>query len=281
MPIKIHKPTSAGRRNSSVQDFSDITKTNPEKSLIVPLKKHAGRNNTGKITVRHQGGGVKRYYRKVDFLRAKFDMPATVIAIEYDPNRGPRVALVEYSDKTKAYILGYQGIAVGDVVVSSKGKIEPKSGNRMPLEFIPAGMFVYNVELEPGKGGQMGRGAGVGVQLMVVEGKNAQLKMPSSEVRLVKKECMATVGQLGNADYKLIRWGKAGRVRYRGIRPTVIGKNMNPVDHPHGGGEGHPPIGQRRGPRTPWGKPARGVKTRRGKASDKFIVSRRVSKKKK
>ena len=281
MPIKIHKPTSAGRRNSSVQDFSDITKHTPEKSLIIPLKKHSGRNNTGKITVRHQGGGVKRYYRMVDFKQQIFDTPATVVAIEYDPNRGPRVALVEYTGGKKSYILGYQGIKVGDVVVSSKGKIEPKNGNRMPLEHIPAGMFVYNVELEPGKGGQLGRGAGVGVQLMVVEGKYAQLKMPSSEVRLVKKECMATVGQLGNSDYKLIRWGKAGRVRYRGIRPTVIGKNMNPVDHPHGGGEGHSPTGQKRGPRTPWGKPARGVKTRLKKASDKFIVSRRVSKKKK
>ncbi|HAT03711.1 MAG TPA: 50S ribosomal protein L2 [Candidatus Magasanikbacteria bacterium] len=280
MPVRKYKPTSPGRRNSSVQDFSLVTKTTPEKSLIEPLKSRAGRNNTGKITVRHRGGGVKRMYRKVDFKRNRFDIPAHVIAIEYDPNRGPHIALIEYEDGQKSYILAASGMRVGDVVISSQGKIEAKHGNRMPLEHIPAGMFVYNVELEPNKGGQIVRGAGNGAQLMVIEGKYAQLKLPSSEVRLVKKECMATVGQVGNADYKLIRWGKAGRMRYRGIKPTVLGKNMNPIDHPHGGGEGHSPIGLKKGPRTKWGKPARGVKTRKQKASDKFIVSRRKSKKK-
>ncbi len=280
MPIHIYKPTSAGRRNSSVQDFSDITKHKPEKTLVRILKKHSGRNNTGKITVRHQGGGVKRLYRMIDFKQQKFDVEAAVIAIEYDPNRGCRIALIEYPDGEKSYVLAWAGISVGDKIVSSAKKTEAKSGNRMPLEHIPSGMFVYNIELEPRKGGQIVRGAGVGAQLMVIEGEYAQLKLPSSEMRLVKKVCMATVGQVGNPDYKLIRWGKAGRVRHRGIRPTVIGKNMNPVDHPHGGGEGHSPIGQRRGPRTPWGKPARGVKTRKKKSSDKFIISRRKVNKK-
>jgi len=279
MAVKKYKPTTPGRRNSSVQDFSDITKKSPEKSLLVPLKKRAGRNNTGRITVRHRGGGVKRMYRMIDFRRFRFDEPATIIAIEYDPNRGPRIALVEYTDGEKAYILVAQGLRVGQSVVSSRGKVEPQIGNRMPLEHIPASMFVYNVELEPLKGGQLARGAGNGAQLMVVEGKHAQLKLPSGEIRLVKKECLASIGQVGNSDYKLIRWGKAGRMRYRGIRPTVKGKNMNPVDHPHGGGEGHSPIGMRKGPKTKWGKPARGVKTRKSKNSDKMIVNRRKRKK--
>jgi len=279
MAVRKYKPTTPGRRKSSVQDFSDITKTSPEKSLIVPLKKFAGRNNTGKITVRHRGGGVKRMYRKVDFRRTRFDEVAEVIAIEYDPNRGPRIALVQYSDGTKAYILAPARLQVGDTVVSSEQKVEAKTGNRMPLEHIPAGMTVYNVELEPGKGGQMVRGAGNAAQLMVVEGDYAQLKLPSTEIRYIKKTCLATVGQVGNSDYKLIRWGKAGRMRYKGRRPTVKGKNMNPVDHPHGGGEAHSPIGQRKGPKTKWGKPARGVKTRKPKNSDKLIVSRRKKKK--
>jgi large subunit ribosomal protein L2 len=281
MAVRKYKPTTPGRRNSSVQDFSDITKNKPEKSLLGVIKKHAGRNNTGKITVRHRGGGVKRMYRMVDFKRTMFHMPATVEAIEYDPNRGPRIALVSYENGEKKYILCEATMKVGDVIVSSKNKVEPIKGNRMPLEHIPSGMFVYNVELQPGKGGQIVRGAGNGAQLMVIEGKYAQLRLPSSEVRLVAKECMASVGQVGNSDYKLVRWGKAGRMRYRGIRPTVKGKNMNPVDHPHGGGEGHSPIGLKKGPRTKWGKPALGVKTRKSQQSDKFIVSRRKSKKKK
>jgi len=281
MAVIKHKPTSPGRRHSSVQDFSDITKKRPEKSLLAPLKRKSGRNNTGRITVRHRGGGAKKMYRMIDFKRTAFDAPATVVSIEYDPNRGPRIALVEYADGTKSYILAYSGIAVGDQVLSSQSKIDPKPGNRMPLEHIPAGMSVYNVELQPGKGGQMVRGAGNGAQIMVIEGEYAQLKLPSSEMRLIKKECLATVGQVGNSDYKLVRWGKAGRMRHRGIKPTVLGKSMNPVDHPHGGGEGHSPIGMKKGPKTLWGKPARGVKTRKKSSSDKFIISRRKKKKRK
>lgn len=279
MPVKVYKPTTPGRRKSSVQDFSDITKRFPEKSLVKTLKKNSGRNNTGKITVRHQGGGVKRLYRIVDFKRFKFDVPAIVEAIEYDPNRGARIALVKYQDEEKSYILAANGIKVGDKVVSSKNKIDAAVGNRMPLEFIPVGLFVHDVELTPGKGGQIVRGAGSSAQLQVLEGKYAQLKLPSGEVRLIKKECLATVGRVSNPDFQLVRYGKAGRKRKLGIRPRVKGKNMNPIDHPHGGGEGHSPIGLRGGPKTPWGKKARGVKTRKpDKWSNKFIVSRRKGK---
>lgn len=276
MPVKVYKPTTSGRRKSSVQDFSDITKITPEKSLTTVLKKKCGRNNTGKITVRHQGGGAKQMYRVVDFKRTKFDVPAEVVALEYDPIRGPRIALIKYADGEKSYILAPEGLKVGDKVMSSQNKIESKIGSRMPLKHIPIGLFVYNVELTPGKGGQMIRGAGMAAQLQVFEEGMAQLKLPSGEVRMIKEECAATVGRVGNADYKLVRYGKAGRMRHRGIRPRVKGKNMNPVDHPHGGGEGHSPIGLKSGPKTPWGKLARGVKTRkRGKWSDKFIISRR------
>lgn len=276
MSVKVYKPTTPGRRKSSVQDFSDVTKTIPEASLIAVLKKKSGRNNTGKITVRHQGGGVKQMYRIVDFKRTKYDVPAEVIAIEYDPIRGPRIALIKYEDGEKSYIIAPEGMKVGDKVMSSQNKIESSNGSRMPLKYIPIGLFVYNVELTPGKGGQMIRGAGMAAQLQVFEEGMAQLKLPSGEVRMIKEECSATVGRVGNADYKLVRYGKAGRMRFRGIRPRVKGKNMNPVDHPHGGGEGHSPIGLKSGPKTPWGKLARGVKTRkRGKWSDKFIVKRR------
>ena len=276
MSIKIYKPTTPGRRKSSVQDFSDITKNKPEKSLVRILKKKSGRNNTGNITVRHQGGGVKRLYREVDFKQVRFDVSATVKAIEYDPNRGARVMLIEYTDAQKAYWLAPQGIKVDEQLLSSKNRIEAKVGNRMPLEYIPVGLFVYNVELTAGKGGQIVRGAGNGAQLQVIEGDYAQIKLPSGEMRLVKKNCLASVGLVSNQDYNLIRWGKAGRTRKRGIRPTVKGKNMNPVDHPHGGGEGHSPIGLKGGPKTMWGKKARGVKTRKpGKWSDKFIISKR------
>jgi large subunit ribosomal protein L2 len=281
MAVKRYKPTTPGRRKASVQDFSDITKKRPEKSLTMMISKKSGRNNTGKITVRHRGGGVKRLYRVVDFKRTKYDVPARVTAIEYDPNRGPRIALVEYSDGEKAYFLAAEGMKVGDTAVSSEKKIEAKVGNRMPLKDIPTGMFVYNVEMTPGKGGQIVRGAGTGAQLQVVEGKYAQLKLPSGEVRLILKEGMATIGQIGNPDVRLVRLGKAGRMRKRGIRPTVKGKNMNPVDHPHGGGEGHSPIGLKSGPKTKWGKKAMGVKTReRGKKSDKMILQRRKKKRK-
>ncbi len=280
MAVKIHKPTTAGRRKSSSQDFSDITSKRPEKSLVTRLKKHSGRNNTGNITVRHQAGGAKKLYRAVDFVQNKFDMPATVQTIEYDPNRGCRICLVEYTDGTKSYILGFNGAKIGDVVLSSKKKIDPALGNRMPLELMPVGVFVHNVELAPGQGGQLVRGAGNSAQLQVLEGEYAQLKMPSGEIRLVKKNCLASIGSIGNSDYNLVRYGKAGRMRHRGIKPRVKGKNMNPIDHPHGGGEGHSPIGLRGGPKTPWGKKAMGVKTRkRGKWSDAFIVSRRKGRK--
>ncbi|OGH64503.1 MAG: 50S ribosomal protein L2 [Candidatus Magasanikbacteria bacterium RIFCSPHIGHO2_02_FULL_47_14] len=281
MAVKIYKPTSPGRRKSSVEDFSDITKVEPEKSLVVAHKPKSGRNNTGRITVRHQGGGVKRMYRLVDFKQEKFDVQGEVIAVEYDPSRGPRVLLVEYSDKTKAYVLGFEGAKVGTKIMSSAKAIEAAPGARMPLEFIPVGLFVHNVELAPGRGGKMVRAAGMAAQLQAIEGKFVQLKLPSGEMRLVLKECAATVGRMGNADYRLVRWGKAGRKRHLGWRPRVKGKNMNPVDHPHGGGEGHSPIGLKGGPKTPWGKKAMGVKTRkRGKWSDKFIVQRRKNKKK-
>ncbi len=279
MPVKKYKPTTPGRRKSSVQDFSDITKKRPEKSLTKRLKSRSGRNNTGKITVRHRGGGVKKLYRIIDFKRLRFDEVAEVIAIEYDPNRGARIALVKYENGSKAYYLAGKGMKVGDKVVSSKNKIEAAPGNRMPLEHIPVGLFVYNVELSVGNGGQIIRGAGTGAQYQTLEGKYAQLKLPSGEVRLVPKGCLATIGTVSNPEYNLIRWGKAGRRRYLGWRPIVKGKNMNPVDHPHGGGEGHSPIGLKGGPKTPWGKKAMGLKTRKkGKPSDALILRRRKKK---
>jgi len=274
MPIKIYNPTSPGRRKSSVDTFEDITKTEPEKSLIMIKKKHSGRSG-GKITVRHQGGGAKRYLRRVDFLREKLDMPAKVLAIEYDPNRTARLALLGYQGGEKRYIISPFGLQVGEEIVSSKNKVEIKVGNRMPLEFIPVGTMVHNIEIQPGKGGILARSAGMGVQLLAVEGDYAQLKLPSKEVRAVKKECMATIGEVGAKDRRLIRWGKAGRMRHRGIRPTVRGKAMNPVDHPHGGGEGLSPIGLKY-PKTKWGKHALGVKTRKAnKWSNKFIIKHR------
>jgi len=279
MSVKLYKPTTPGLRKTSRQDFSDITKTKPEKSLLIRLKKQAGRNNTGSITVRHRGGGAKQLYRLVDFQQKKYDMTARVLAIEYDPNRGPRIGLIEYEDGQKSYILGYEGIRVGDKIVSSQGKIEAKPGNRMRLEHIPVGLFVHNLELTSGKGGQLIRGAGVGAQLQVIEGDLAQLKLPSGEIRLLKKTCRASIGMVGNSDFSLVRIGKAGRKRHLGWRPTVRGKVMNPVDHPHGGGEGSNPIGLKGGPKTPWGKKALGVKTRkRKKWSNKFILVRRKKK---
>ncbi|MBI5728288.1 MAG: 50S ribosomal protein L2 [Candidatus Magasanikbacteria bacterium] len=277
MPVKIYKPTTPGRRQASVQDFSDITKRTPEKSLVQKLKSRSGRNNTGKITVRHRGGGVKRLYRIVDFQRKKYDVSATVEAIEYDPNRGPRLALLKYADGERAYILAPQGVRPGDVVMSSLGKIDPTPGARMPLAHIPVGLFIHDIELTPGGGGQIVRSAGNGGQLQVIEGDYAQVKLPSGEVRLIQKTCSASIGMVSNPDLKLVRLGKAGRKRKLGWRPTVLGKSMNPVDHPHGGGEGHSPIGLKGGPKTPWGKKALGVKTRKSKKwSDKFIISRRA-----
>ena len=273
MPVKRYNPTTGGRRISSVDTFEDITKHSPEKSLTVHRKDHAGRLR-GKISVRHRGGGAKRRIRLVDFARRAFDVPATVSAIEYDPNRGARVALLTYKNGEKSYMVAPIGLKVGDVVVSSMNKGEIQLGNRFPLEHIPVGLMVYDVELTPAKGGQLARGAGTGIQIVALEGAYATLKLPSGEMRMVFKQCMATIGQVSNPDRRLIRWGKAGRMRHRGFRPTVRGKAMNPVDHPHGGGEGHNPIGLPH-PKTPQGKPALGVKTRRKQSSDRLIIQRR------
>ncbi len=275
MPIKLYRPVTKGRRFSSVQDFSDITTNDPEKSLITISKEKGGRNNQGKITVRHHGGGVKKYLRTVDFKRDKFDIPATVATIEYDPNRGARLSLLNYKDGEKRYMLTPDGLKVGDVVVSSKKEAEIKIGNRLPLEKIPVGMNVHSVEFQPDKGGQLGHGAGSVIQLIALEGGFATLRLPSREVRNVPKSCMATLGSVSNPDYHLVRYGKAGRMRLRGIKPTVRGKAMNPVDHPHGGGEGKHPIGMKYA-KTKWGKHALGVKTRRkNNPSTKLIVDRR------
>lgn len=274
MPIKVYNPTSPGRRLSSVDAFDDITKDEPEKSLIVMKKSKAGRSG-GKITVRHRGGGAKRYLRLVDFVQNKFDVPAKVLAIEYDPNRTARIALLQDADGEKRYILAPSGLRVGDEIVSSRTKAEIKIGNRLPLKLIPVGTIVCNVELQPGLGGKIVRGAGMGAQLLALEGDYAQLKLPSKEIRMVSKECMATIGEVSAKDKRLIRWGKAGRTRYRGFRPAVRGKAMNPVDHPHGGGEGVSPVGLKY-PKTKWGRHALGVKTRKvNKWSDKFILKRR------
>jgi len=271
MGLRIYKPTSPGRRRSSVQTFTDITKVEPEKSLVLMKKRSSGRNNQGKITVRHRGGGARRYIRLVDFARRRYDVPATVTAIEYDPNRGARLALLEYPDHAKAYIIAPHGLQVGDQVTSSRDPIEIRVGNRLPLDRIPVGLNVHNVEFIPGAGGRLVRGAGTGAQLMAVEGRYAHLRLPSGEVRMVLRECAATIGQVGNPDWRHVRWGKAGRTRHRGFRPSVRGKAMNPIDHPHGGGEGHNPIGLKH-PKTPWGKPALGVKTRRPRQSSTHLV---------
>ncbi len=274
MGIKTYKPYTPSRRNMTGSDFAEITKKKPEKSLLVPLKKHAGRNNQGKITVRHRGGGNKRQYRIIDFKRKKDGMPAEVIGIEYDPNRSANIALLRYEDGTKSYIIAPAGLTDGMTVMSGPDA-EVRVGNCLPLEDIPVGTQVHNVELYAGKGGQLARSAGNSAQLMAKEGKYATLRLPSGEMRMVPVKCRATIGVVGNGDHNLIKIGKAGRKRHMGIRPTVRGSAMNPNDHPHGGGEGKAPIG-RPGPCTPWGKPALGLKTRKKKkASDKLIVRRR------
>jgi len=278
MGIKKVKANTPGRREATFDDFKDLTKFTPEKRLIVPKKRQGGRNSSGKITVRHRGGGAKRFIRLVDFKRDKYDIPATVAAIEYDPNRGSRLALLNYADGEKRYIIAPVAMAVGDKVMSSKQLIEIKPGNALALQFIPAGMPVSAVELEPGQGAKIARGAGNVVYVMGVEGKYAQIKMPSGEIRKVKKECLCTVGQASNPDKRHISLGKAGRSRHLGIRPTVRGSAMNPVDHPHGGGEGNQSIGLKH-PKTPWGKPALGVKTRRKRHSDRLIIKRRAKRK--
>lgn len=274
MAIKKYKPTSPGRRFMSVNTFSEITKTEPEKSLVVSLSNKAGRNVYGRITVRHRGGGHKKLYRLIDFKRNKFGVPAKVAAIEYDPNRTAYIALLYYLDGEKRYILAPEGLKVGDIVQSGEDA-DIKVGNALKLKNIPVGSVIHNIELIPGKGGQLVRAAGSSAQLLAKEGNYAQVRLPSSEVRLVRTECMATLGQLSNVDHENVTIGKAGRTRWLGIRPTVRGSVMNPIDHPHGGGEGKAPIGHP-GPLTPWGKPALGYKTRKKhKSSDKLIVKRR------
>lgn len=278
MPIKVYKPTTPGRRKSSVNAFAELTRSKPEKSLTASKKRKAGRNNTGRITVRHRGGGAKRRHRIIDYKRQYFDIPAKVASIEYDPNRSAWIAMIVYKNGKKAYMLAPQDLEVGNMVVSSQNRVDVKPGNRMPLEKMPIGTVIYNIEMTPGQGGTIVRSAGTNAQLMAVEGRYATIKLPSKEVRKVIKQSSATVGSASNPDHRLIRWGKAGRTRHRGFKPTVRGKAMNPVDHPHGGGEGSNPIGMKH-PKTPWGKPALGVKTRKAKkSSNKLIVSRRPKK---
>lgn len=276
MSIRIYKPTSAGRRNSSVQSFKDVTTKKPLKKLTVARKEFAGRTG-GKITVRHRGGGAKQRVRVIDWKFDKLDIPATVQTIEYDPNRGARIALVAYADGERRYVLAPAGLEVGMQIVASKSKGDPKPGNRFALAVIPEGMAIYNIELQPGRGGQMVRGAGGSALLLAIEGDFATIQLPSGEVRMVPSTCMASIGNVSNPDWRLVRWGKAGRTRHRGFRPTVRGKAMNPVDHPHGGGEGRNSIGLKN-PKTPKGKPALGVKSRRKRSSDALIIRRRNKK---
>ena len=277
MPIINFKPTTPSRRNMSVTDYSGLSKVDPEKSLLAPLNKKSGRNSYGRITVRHRGGGNRRKYRIIDFKREKFDVPGKVLTLEYDPNRSAHIALVEYEDGEKRYIIAPNGLNVGDTVVAGTGA-DIKPGNALPLANIPTGTFVHNVELYPGKGAQIARAAGNMAQLMAKENGMALLRLPSGELRNVPLNCMATIGQVGNIDHENVKIGKAGRKRNMGWRPTVRGSVMNPNDHPHGGGEGKSPVG-RPGPVTPWGKPALGYKTRaHHNRSDKFIVKRRNGK---
>lgn len=278
MGVKHLKPTSAGRRFQTISDFAEITTDTPEKSLLEPLPKKAGRNNNGRVTTRHQGGGHKRQYRRIDFKRKKDDVPAKVATIEYDPNRSARIALLHYADGAKTYILCPKGLEVGDTVVSGTSGVDIKPGNCMPLSEIPVGTLVHAVEFQPGKGAAIARSAGTSIQLMGKEGGYAVLRMPSSEMRRVLVECRATIGEVGNSDHSNIVGGKAGRSRWRGVRPTVRGTVMNPVDHPHGGGEGKNHTSGRPSV-SPWGKPSKGAKTRDPKkASNRLIIRRRKTK---
>ena len=276
MPIKSYKPTSPGRRGMTVSTFEEITQTTPERSLLKPLKKRAGRNVRGKITVRRRGGGHKRRYRVIDFKRDKFGVPARVASIEYDPNRSARIALLVYADGEKRYIIAPMGLMVDDVVISGPDS-EIRVGNAMPIHRIPLGTLIHNIELQPGRGGQLVRSAGTSAQLMAKEGPYAQVRLPSGEVRLISQNCLATIGQVGNVEHGNISLGKAGRKRWKGRRPSVRGSAMDPASHPHGGGEGRAPIGMP-GPKTPWGKPTLGYRTRRSKRTDKYIVRRRAKK---
>ncbi len=274
MGVREYKPTSAGRRFMSVATFDEVTKRTPEKALISPAKRTGGRNNAGRITTRHIGGGHKRKYRIIDFKRDKLEVPGKVAGIEYDPNRSANIALIHYVDGEKRYILAPAGLRVGDPVVSSrKGDTEIKEGNTLPLKMIPLGTFVHNVEMKPGKGGQMARSAGNYAQVVAKEGDYGHLRLPSGEVKLINLSCTATIGQVGNIDHENVDWGKAGRSRWRGVRPTVRGVAMNPVDHPMGGGEGRSKGG--RHPCSPWGQLSKGLKTRKNKRTDKFIVKKR------
>jgi len=273
LPLKVYKPTSPGRRGMTGSTFEEITKKEPEKSLIKPLKSKAGRSNQGRITVRHRGGGAKRMYRIIDFKRDKLGIRGEVTAIEYDPNRSARIALVSYEDGEKRYILAPIGLKVGDSIMSG-GDAEIKVGNALALRAIPTGTAVHNIELHRGKGGQLVRSAGASAQLMAKEGSYGLVRMPSGEIRRIHTECFATIGQIGNVDHRHIKLGKAGRKRHLGRRPTVRGSAMTPRDHPHGGGEGRSPIGLT-GPKTPWGKPALGYRTRRNKVTGSMIVKRR------
>lgn len=276
MPIKVYKPTSPGRRGMTSQNFDEITRSTPTKSLMREKRGKAGRNHTGRVTVRHRGAGNKKQYRVIDFKRDKLSVPAKVASIEYDPNRTARIALLHYADGEKRYIIAPVGLQVGDTVVS--GPTAPiRTGNSLPLKNIPTGTVVHNVELEKGRGGQLARAAGAGVQLIGTEEKYAQLRLPSGEMRTVHEECMATIGQVGNLDNSKVKIGKAGRFRWMGWRPNVRGTAMDPASHPHGGGEGRSPRGMP-GPKTPWGKPALGYKTRNNKRTDKFIIRRRNKK---
>lgn len=277
MPMKTYKPTSPARRGMSVIDYSVLSKVKPERSLLAPIKKHSGRNSYGRITVRHRGGGNRNKYRIIDFKRQKHGIPATVLTLEYDPNRSAFIALIQYEDGVKSYIIAPEGLNVGDKVISGPDA-DIKPGNALPLSAIPVGTFIHNVELYPGKGGQLARSAGNMAQLMAKEGAYALVRLPSGELRNVPQNCMATVGVVGNNEHQNVTLAKAGRKRHMGWRPTVRGSVMNPCDHPHGGGEGKSPVG-RPGPVTPWGKPTLGYKTRSKHArSDKFIVRRRNAK---
>ncbi len=277
MAVKTFKPTTPARRQMTVPGFDEITKKTPEKSLITVLKKHAGRNNTGKITVRHHGGGNRIKYRVMDFRKKIEDVPATVLAIEYDPNRTAYIALMQYETGEKTYSIAPVGLKVGDVVINS-AKADIKPGNVLPISEIPVGTFIHNIELYPGKGGQLVRSAGTAAQLMAKENGVSQVRLPSGEVRIIRLDCKATIGQVGNLEHENINLGKAGKTRHLGVRPTVRGSVMNPCDHPHGGGEGNAPVG-RPSPVTPWGKPTMGYKTRDKKArTNKFIVKRRNDK---
>lgn len=280
MPIKVYKPTSPGRRGMTGQNFDEITRSKPERSLIEVLKKHSGRNHRGKVTVRHQGGGTRRQYRIIDFKRNKVGVPARVESIEYDPNRTARIALLQYEDGEKRYIIAPLGLKVGTMLANGPDA-EARVGNALPLRSIPVGTQIHNIELEPGRGGQLARSAGASAQLMAKEGDYATVRLPSGEMRRVHVNGMATIGQVGNVDWGNVKLGKAGRVRHMGVRPTVRGSVMNPRDHPHGGGEGKAPVGLKKGPKTPWGKVAMGLRTRKRKDTDQFIVRRRVSKRKK